>query len=35
MSACLVGRGPGTVEYEIALTPQEGDSFGRRASLSR
>jgi RimJ/RimL family protein N-acetyltransferase len=26
MSACLVGRGPGTVEYEIALTPQEDDS---------
>jgi EmrB/QacA subfamily drug resistance transporter len=35
MSACLVGRGPGTVEYEIALTPQEDDSPGRRAPLSR
>jgi EmrB/QacA subfamily drug resistance transporter len=35
VSACLVGRGPGTVEYEIALAPQEEDSPGRRAPLTR
>lgn len=35
VSACLVGRGPGTVEYEIALAPQEEDSPGQRAPLTR
>ena len=35
VSACLVGRGPGTEEYEIALAPQEEDSPGRRAPLTR
>ena len=27
MGGCLVGRGPGTVEYEIALSPAEQDSL--------
>ena len=35
VSAELVRRGPGTVEYEIALAPQEEHSPGRRAPLSR
>jgi EmrB/QacA subfamily drug resistance transporter len=35
MSADLVRRGPGTVEYEIALARQEEDSPGRRAPLMR
>jgi EmrB/QacA subfamily drug resistance transporter len=35
MSADLVRRGPGTVEYEIALAPREEDSPGRRAPLTR
>ena len=34
-SAELVRHGPGTMEYEIALTPQEEHSPGRRAPLSR
>jgi len=33
--ACLAGRGPGTVEYEIALAPQEERGPGRPAPLSR
>ena len=35
MSAELVRRGPGTVEYEIALAPQEEHSLGRRVPCSR
>ena len=35
MSAELVRYGPGTVEYEVALTPQEEYSPGCRAPLSR
>ena len=35
MSAELVRYGPGTVEYEVALTPQEEHSPGWRAPLSR
>jgi RimJ/RimL family protein N-acetyltransferase len=35
VSAELVRRGPGTVEYEIAMAPEEEHSPGQRALLSR
>jgi EmrB/QacA subfamily drug resistance transporter len=35
MNAEFVRYGPGTMEYEIALTPQEQHDPGRRAPLSR